>query len=242
MLIGGQDASLATWPPQLLADLAGRYKVTVFDLAGAGYSGTAKAPLSLAWMADVTAGLSATLGLVRPVVLGWGLGGQVAIALAERHAPLVASLVLADTSAGGAGAVQPRSSTAVLLATPGTTPTSLSAAWFPADPPGQIARVAWIEALSAGAPDWLTRSSVVGEDALQSAAWVDPDLAAGLGSLDIPVLVVTGSDDRVFPLANSVALAKALPHARLVTLADAGYAAMFEDESSFVQSLEGFTR
>ena len=52
----------------------------------------------------MTAGLVLTLGLSDPTVLGWGLGGEIALSLAKRHPGIVSSLVLVDTSVGGAGA------------------------------------------------------------------------------------------------------------------------------------------
>ena len=107
LLISGQDGTLTWWGQTLLSDLSGHYRVTVFDLPGAGYSASPTAPLSVAWLADMTAGFALTVGLSDPIVLGWGLGGQVALCLAERHPGFASSLVLVDTSAGGPKAVKP---------------------------------------------------------------------------------------------------------------------------------------
>ena len=76
---------MSWWDPALLSDLSSHYTVTMFDLPGAGYSGPTPSPLSLPWLADMTAGLVLTLGLSDPIVLGWGLGGEIALSLAERH-------------------------------------------------------------------------------------------------------------------------------------------------------------
>lgn len=241
VLVNGQDASMASWQLSLVEELASHYRVTLFDLPGTGYSGAPTDPLTVAWLADLTAGLLVSLQLTKPVVLGWGLGGEVALALAERHEALVASLVLADTASGGPAAVPPKAAVSVLLATPGLTPAQLSAAWFPNDPAGQVARLAWLQALFGGSSDWLTEASIVAEGALQSAAWADPSLTSGLASVTVPVLVVTGSDDLVFPPANSRRLAASLSNARLVVLPDAGYAAIFEDGGEFATALENFT-
>ncbi len=70
--------------------------------------GRCRGRLSLSWLADMTAGLSLTVGLSDPIVLGWGMGGQIALSLAERHPGLIASLILVDTSAGGPGSVRLR--------------------------------------------------------------------------------------------------------------------------------------
>jgi pimeloyl-ACP methyl ester carboxylesterase len=44
-----------------------------------------------------------------------------------------------------------------------------------------------------------------------------------LGHLDLPVLVIHGDADPLFPYEHGVATAKAVPEARLVTVADAGH-------------------
>ncbi len=122
LLISGQDGTLSWWGQALLSDLSGHYRVTVFDLPGVGYSGAPRPRLSLAWLADMTAGFALTIGLSDPIVLGWGLGGQIALSLAERHPGFASSLILVDTSAGGPGAVAPSKSVMRLLARSNATP------------------------------------------------------------------------------------------------------------------------
>ena len=97
LLISGQDGTMSWWDPALLSDLSSHYTVTVFDLPGAGYSGPVTRPLSLPWLADMTAGFALTIGLSDPIVLGWGLGGEIALSLAERHPEIASLLVLVDT-------------------------------------------------------------------------------------------------------------------------------------------------
>jgi len=241
LLVPGQDASMSWWEETLLADLAKHYRVTVFDLPGAGYSGAPTAPLSLAWLADMTAGLVLTIGLTHPVVLGWGLGGEIALSLAERHPKLASSLVLVDTSGGGAVAPQPGRGVAGLLAQPGTTPFALSTLLFPATDAGLVNRVLWQNNLFAGTPDWLTASAIKAEAALQAATWENSPVTAGLLGVTSPVLVVSGTDDIVFPPENADLLAGELPHVTLDMLPSAGYGAIAQDEPAFVAMLEKFT-
>jgi pimeloyl-ACP methyl ester carboxylesterase len=241
LLIEGQDGTMSWWDPSLLSDLSSHYTVTMFDLPGAGYSGPAASPLSLPWLADMTAGLVLTLGLSDPIVLGWGLGGEIALSLAERHPEIASSLVLVDTSAGGAGAWRPRSATVHLLATPGATPVELSRLLFPPTNAGLRERVLWQDSLYAGIPDWLTTTTVKEEAALQAAVWNSPKLLDDVARVKVPVLVVSGADDVVFPSANADELASELRHATLVVFPDAGYCAITQDEKAFVAAVEKFT-
>jgi pimeloyl-ACP methyl ester carboxylesterase len=57
----------------------------------------------------------------------------------------------------------------------------------------------------------------------------------------IPVLVVSGADDVVFPRANANLLAVELLHATFVVFASSGYGAITQDEPAFVVAVEKFT-
>jgi pimeloyl-ACP methyl ester carboxylesterase len=241
LLIAGQDGTLSWWAPSWLSALSGHYRVTVFDLPGAGYSGGATARLSLAWLADMTAGFALTVGLSDPTVLGWGLGGEIALSLAERHPLFASSLVLVDTSCGGVGTEQPAAEVVRLLSTPGATPLALSGLLFPPTTAGLQERVLWQKSLFAGTTDWLTAPAVRAEAALQAAVWKRSTLAKGLLKVTIPVLVVSGAGDVVFPAPDAVLLASELPHATVVIFPDSGYGAIIQDEPAFVAAVEKFT-
>jgi pimeloyl-ACP methyl ester carboxylesterase len=190
----------------------------------------------------MTAGLVLTLGLHDPTVLGWGLGGEVALSLAQRHPGIVSSLVLVDTSVGGAGAPGPAPQVVRLLAMPGATPLALSGLLFPPTTAGLQERVLWQNDLFAGTTDWLTATTVRAQAALQAAIWKRSTLAQGLSRVTIPALVVSGADDVVFPPVSSNLLAVELPHATSVTFAGAGYGAIMQDGPAFVAAVEKFTK
>ena len=242
LLISGQDGTLSWWGQSLLSDLSSHYHVTLFDLPDVGYSGMATARLSLSWLADTTAGLVLTIGLSDPIVLGWGLGGQIALSLVERHPGFASLLILVDTSAGGAGTVGPSTGVVHLLAQRGATPVALSTLLFPATAVGLQDRLVWQSSVFAGTTDWMTTQAVEAEAMLQAAIWKSSSLAARLPLVTIPALVVSGADDVVFPSGNASELANEIRHASLVIVPDAGYGAMTQDEPAFVAAVEKFTR
>jgi pimeloyl-ACP methyl ester carboxylesterase len=240
LLVAGQDASLSWWGQNLVSDLSGHFRVTVFDLPGAGYSGPVAGPLSLTWLADMTGGLAASIGLSRPIVLGWGLGGQIALSLAERHPGLVSSLILVDTSAGGAASVRPSMDVVSRLAQPGASPVALATLLFPPTPVGLANRSTWRSSLFTGTTDWLTAHAIEEEAALQAEAWRSSALAQGLKRVTVPVLVVSGADDVVFPAPDASVLAGDLAHVTQVTFSRAGYGAIVQDEPGFVADVDSF--
>ncbi|HLI15926.1 MAG TPA: alpha/beta hydrolase [Acidimicrobiales bacterium] len=238
VLVMGEHGSMTWWDPKLVADLASHFTVTLFDLPGVGYSSAGGRPLDVAREADVTAGLIDALGLTRPVVLGWGLGGTIALALALRHRALVSRLVLADAFAGGPGDVPPSPRVTAWLASPTATTTALSRLFFP--PGADGARLAWLGRLGELPPDDVVAQAVTAEAALARTAFGSDAIARRLGTLTLPVLVVCGALDEVVPSADCRGLAGAIPGAHLVVYRDAGYAALAQDEPAFVRELVAF--
>ena len=189
----------------------------------------------------MTAGFALTVGLSHPVVLGWGLGGEIALSLAERHPTLASSLVLVDTSAGGPGSAPPSREVERLLGLAGVTPTELAKLLFPETKAGLQERALWPSSLLAGTTDWLTSLSIDAEAKLQAGFWKKSPLTRALGQVAIPALVVSGTDDIVFPPKDADLLAGELAHATPLTLPGAGYGSITQDEATFVAALTKFT-
>jgi pimeloyl-ACP methyl ester carboxylesterase len=79
----------------------------MFDNSGVGHTQQLPPPLTIDAMADQTSALIDTLGLGRPNVLGWSMGGMIAQALAVLHPAQVRRLVLCATYPGTGAAVVP---------------------------------------------------------------------------------------------------------------------------------------
>jgi pimeloyl-ACP methyl ester carboxylesterase len=237
LLVMGQRGTMTWWDPQFLAALAAHYAVTIFDLPGVGYSQSTSARPTLSTYADETAGLIVALGLAKtPLrVLGWGLGGDVALEAAILHPGLIAALTLVDSPALGAGYVRaPASVTAAFASTTETT-VGLSSLLFPADQ--GVARADWLQQIGQVAPDDEVAAAVSEQAELVAGLGATPGAARGLGALKIPVQVVFGAADEVVPTANSRALARELARSKLYALADAGYASFDSDQERFMTIL-----
>ena len=234
LLLNGTGSPMAEWDPALLAGLARGRRVIVMDYPGLGLSGPAPSRITFPAMADWTADLIAALGLGRPDVLGWSMGGFVAQQLAIRHPGSVRRLVLAGTNPGGPETVLgPRwvqeadsdsdGSIAAYLATNyPRTPCAQSA--------GRQFVVRLTDAVESGRyPDESTPQRTY--DAMVRAE--DPWLASSsnlqaLESIAAPTLVVTGARDVVTPAANSRSIADRIPDARLRLVAGAGHSFLFQ--------------
>jgi 3-oxoadipate enol-lactonase len=82
----------------IIEPLAETCRVVALDPRGAGRSDIPPGPYSIEQMADDAAGLLEVVGAGRAAVLGYSMGGRIALSLALDHASRVGRLVLAATS------------------------------------------------------------------------------------------------------------------------------------------------
>jgi pimeloyl-ACP methyl ester carboxylesterase len=227
VLIMGFDWTMEGWDPRLVHALARHNRVVMFDNSGVGRSQPLIEPLTIDAMADQTSAFIDTLGLGRPDVLGWSMGGMIAQALAVLHPTQVRRLVLCATFPG-TGTVVP--SEAALRA----------GSDFPAN---QVrAYDAFTAAVSeypaAAAPPTATKTAQAGA----VTDWRDGADAAGrkIAKISVPTLIADGTADRLDPVANDHALARLIPRATLKLYPDAGHGFLFQDRTPFASLIESF--
>ncbi len=97
MLHGGVNPSDMFGAP--LAEMAKAHKVYAIHMRGHGLSTDADEPWSYELMADDVAALLGELGIAKIDVMGWSMGGGVALQTAIRHPELVGKLIVIGKSA-----------------------------------------------------------------------------------------------------------------------------------------------
>ena len=232
LLIMGFDWTMEGWDPRLVHALAQHNRVVMFDNSGVGRTqplpGEQTATLTIDAMANQTSALIDTLGLGRPAVLGWSMGGMIAQALAVLHPAQVRRLVLCATYPG-TGAVAAPSQAALRFRN-----------IFPANQvnAADAFKAAISEYPAAPAPSAGAR--VAQEGAL--ASWWDGTDATGhkITRISAPTLIADGTDDQLDPVANDHALARLIPGARLVLYPDAGHGFLFQDGPRFASLVDSF--
>jgi pimeloyl-ACP methyl ester carboxylesterase len=238
ILITGYTATMDSWDPRFVGALADRYRVVIFDNAGVGRTQALPAPLTIDAMANQTSALISALGLGRPDVLGWSMGGTIAQALAVLHPAQVRRLVLCATFPG-TGKRTPPSSAAAQALTSGSLP-EVMAVLFPASQ--AAAQQAYLAAVAAYPPHAPAPAATIAAQAHAMNAWAGGTDPAGqqTATISAPTLVADGTIDRLDPVANDYALAQLIAGARLKLYPDAGHAFLFQDEKAFVPLIESF--
>ncbi|HUB39980.1 MAG TPA: alpha/beta hydrolase [Streptosporangiaceae bacterium] len=238
ILITGYTATMDDWDPRFVGALAEHYRVVIFDNAGVGRTQRLPTPLTIDAMANQTSALIDALGLGRPDVLGWSMGGTVAQALAVLHPAQVRRLVLCATFPG-TGKVTPPSQAAVQALTSGDVQ-EVMAELFPANQ--AAAQHAHLAATAAYPPHAPAPAAVIAAQGHAMSVWLGGADPAGqkTNTISAPALIADGTIDRLDPVANDHALAHLIRGAALKLYPDAGHAFLFQDEKTFVALIVAF--
>ncbi len=215
-------------------------RVVVID--GPGHGKSEPAPrFMLEDHADALAEAFADLGIRRAVVVGLSWGGMIGLRLALQHPAKVAALAVLDSSAEAetfANRVKHRAFLAMhrrvgmpyamfkkemapLLFGPRTL----------AERP-ELAEAAYRRAMG------FERAGFA--RAVLAVAVHRKNVLPALGRIGVPTLVMCGDEDRSTPLERSEAIARAIPRARLVSLAGLGHMCPLEDPVAVNEHLVPF--
>ncbi len=228
LLIQGLGYATWGWERQTPA-LSRRLRVIAFDNRGAGRSDKPDEQYSIEVLADDALAVIEQLGSRPAHVLGFSMGGYVALTLAQRHPSAVTSLILVATTCGGPDSDGLPETTARAwaeareLAPPEfarrTMPLSFAPGWADAHP------AEFDHFLSAR----LTHPTPAFAWRRQFEA-CEQFLERGIEAEAISqrALLVHGTSDRVLPYANAELLARRLPDAELLRLDGAGHLALLE--------------
>jgi pimeloyl-ACP methyl ester carboxylesterase len=228
LLHGGAGPQSVTGFAELLAATGARVIVPVHP----GFGGTAR-PESLHSMRGLAltyTHLLDQLDLAGVTVIGNSIGGWIAAELAIHASPRIGGVVLAD-----AGGLE-------LAGHPGADFFSLT--------PDQVTDMAYYQPEKfrvdvAALPDQARAAMAANRAALATytaQGATDPALLGQLGSVRVPVLVVWGAADRIYPPEHGEAFAKAIPGARLVVLEEAGHLPQLEAPRALLDAVLDFTR
>ncbi len=200
--------------------LAERFRVVAFEAPGFGLSAENLRSASIQDLADSMAAAARALGIERFSLMGSSFGGKLALWLAVRHPDLVETLVLVAPAA-----ILPEGRPR------------------PAGPPEQVASLLYAHperqpALVPPAPGVIEKQEAL----LRRVATPnrDPALEEALPRLDVPVLVLFGTRDRVIPPEMGRDYRRRLPNCHLIYVYDAGHAIDADRPEAFASVVGDF--
>jgi pimeloyl-ACP methyl ester carboxylesterase len=225
VLVHGAGGSADLWQPQLdgLGDVA---RVVAPDLPGHGPQG-GRGGQSIAAYGEWLADFLEALGAARVVLAGHSMGGAIAQTLALARPQRLAGLILVGT---GARLRVPVSILELLREHPVEGQSLIQELSYAAGTPRE--RVAVADRVRREAAPLVTLGDYLACDGF--------DVRAQLGTVRVPTLVVTGTEDRLTPLKYGRFLAEAIPGARLVEVPAAGHFPQLEQPATVNAAIRAF--
>lgn len=201
-------------------------------------------PYSPPAQVNLLVGLMDTLGLERAILVGNSAGGTIATLTTLEHPERVQALILVDpaiyTGGGAPSWIRP------LFRLPQASRLGPLFVRSVQRLGNSFAGMAWHD------PSLITLEIQEGyrrplqvenwDRALweMTAASQSANLANRLGELDLPILVITGDDDRIVPTEDSIRLASELPDAELVVIPQCGHVPHEECPQAFLEAVNDF--
>lgn len=240
VLIAGLGYGLWQWH-KVVPGLAQHFQVVTFDNRGAGQTDKPAGAYTAQMLAADTAGLIDGLGIAPAVVLGHSMGGFVAQELALSYPHLVKTLVLASTNFGGPNHIPVTPEAMAILMD-----TTLS----PEERVRKGVQVACAEGFAIKHPDVMEELVAYRMSAPVPPAAYQSQMAVGLGllayescfeprlpALQMPVIIISGSEDQTVPPGNVDLLAKVIPNARTHIMQNTSHLFMIEAPERTVAAL-----
>ena len=238
--------TLDNWDRAVTDPLATGREVILFDNAGMGAS-DGLVPKTVAGMAAHALSFLDGLGLEACDVLGFSLGGMVALQMVQNRPSVFRRMILVGTGPRGGEDIMhlEKPSLARYLNDPTLQGYAvLQKIFFASTASSQAAGKAFVARLSERRED-LDPAPGAAVATAQMAAFRDWEQFKGerfadLKAIQQPTLVVNGVHDEMIPVRNSYWLSENLPNAILLTYPDSGHGSLFQFHESFTFEATAF--
>lgn len=242
IMVTGDTAPMSLWMPYLLRPLAQSFTVTIFDNRGVGYTTDDLArPITVPLMARDTGELIEALGLVRPTLVGWSMGGEIGLTLAEQEPSMLGVLVTTGGDAGSAHTVPPPPGLVRRLADPKTGAKVFLELLFPPTAAGGAAGGRFVRGYESIPQEKVSARTLKRQEAAEEDFLRYTGTWRGLPGITTPTLLANGALDRGVPPINARRMHARIPGSTLTIYAGAAHGMLFQDAERFAAQIANFS-
>jgi len=234
ILVMGLWGTMDLWDLNFVKELAKHRRVIMFDNRGIGSSSAGSKEFSIASFAADVAGIIKALNLKRADVLGWDMGGKVALVLAENYPDVVRHLVVYAGNCGGKECTPTSPEIQKMYAKEDLTMEDVVRSMFPKE---------WNEAhpdIWEYYPEARVQTSQTNLERQLAAddAWTG--CFDDLKFIRAATLIVNGDEDLECPKENAITLNLEIANSRMVLFHNAGHGLMYQMPLELAETIEQF--
>ena len=215
------------------------HRVVTIDHRGYGASSAPGVVEEVATYAEDALAVMAELGIEEAAIGGMSMGGPIAFEMYRQDPSVFSAMMLIDTNHMPAGAIETGIWRGVETALGDGGKEAVITFLLPNMLTGETRLVT-----EPAAADYLQRAmEQSSEDGFLGGARVlagRPDSTETLEGVEVPVLVIVGREDTLYPVAVAEAMAEAAPEGELVVVPGAAHAAVFEAPAEVARAMEDF--
>jgi pimeloyl-ACP methyl ester carboxylesterase len=242
IMVQGDTAPISLWMPYLLHPLAASFRVTIFDNRGVGYTtDDLSKPITVPLMARDTGELIEALGLVKPTLVGWSMGGEIGLTLAEQKPSLLGALVSTGGDAGSSHTVPPPPGLVRELANPKASTSVFLELLFPSTPAGGAATARFVKGFESIPQEKVSPRTLKRQEAAEEGFLRYAGTWRGLPAITTPTLLTNGGVDPGVPPINARRMHARIPGSALSIYAGAAHGMLFQDAERFAAQIAKFS-
>ena len=242
IMVQGDTAPMSLWMPYLLRPLTRDFHVTIFDNRGVGYTtDDLSKPITVPLMARDTGELIEALGLEKPTLVGWSMGGEIGLTLAEQKPSLLGALVTTGGDAGSPHTVPPPPGLVRELANPKASTSVFLELLFPSTPAGGAATARFVHGFESFPQEKVSPRTLKRQEAAEEGFLKYTGTWRGLPGITTPTLLTNGGVDPGVPPINARRMHARIPGSSLSIYASAAHGMLFQDAERFAAQIVAFS-
>ncbi|MBM9521041.1 alpha/beta fold hydrolase [Desulforhopalus vacuolatus] len=242
ILLAGSNMTLHHWNPELITRLSPHFRCILADIPGVGVSPTDTVPQSVEEAAKSMLPFMAEVADTKPFLFGFSMGGFIAQAIADKVPEKLAGLILVSTAPGQNAVAMSDADLNLLTDTSGTMEDHfkrMGQLTFPdAETGRRLGKKVGRIYISAALEGELSETEIAYQNRLCENWSQVPRPCSNLATLAVPMLIMTGTMDRICPPENARRLHAACPHSLLKEFNHAGHGLIYQCPSEIVEEIK----
>ena len=232
VLIMGMGGTISEWDRVFLDMLASQYRLILLDNRGIGDSTGRDTDCSIPNMASDTCRLIRSIGISPAHILGYSIGSMIALEMFRQDPEIISSLILYAVATNGKETIDRLS--------PFIDPSSVEIVTIDALFPDN-----WLASHQDLENVFPIRSHPIDGPAIlrqieDTRRWIIDDET--LSSIDLPVLILVGSEDIITPPDRAAQIALTIPGSSIEIFPDGGHAVLYQQPEKIACSILHFLK